>query len=168
MKKVAVILFLIIFVGAFYVIDQYFYSWSGWLGYQTGSCKSKFISASTAGKDGFKRLFYQTDLKAITAKLSSNPDYLINSDENNIAVSRNFDDYIYKITFENRTLENEEIVYYQISVVNKNMSGGENCTTPDFEIYKKFYRMTDEIPLADKARQSILSDLNIYHQKAAQ
>lgn len=168
MKKFAVILFLIIFVGIFYVIDQYLYSWSGWLGFQAGSCQSKLISASATGKDGFKRLFYQTDLKEIVTKLSSNPGYLVNSDEKKVTVSRNFADYIYKITFENRTLENEETVYYQISLVNKNTSEGENCTTPDFEIYKKFYRMIDEIPLADKARQSMFSDLNIYHQKASQ
>jgi hypothetical protein len=167
MKKIAVILFLIIFVGAFYIVDQYFYSWSGWLGFQAGSCQSKLISASAAGKDGFKRLYYQTDLKEIAAKLSSNPNYIIISDEKNVAVSRNFGDYIYKITFENRILENEEIVYYQISLVNKNSLEGENCTKPDFEIYKKFYRMIDEIPLADKARQSILSDLNIYHQNSS-
>lgn len=155
----------ILFATGVYLIDGYVYSWIGWLAYQAGSCESKLIKPSAAGKDGFKKLHYSADLTELASHLQPNPNYAINSTENSLIISRIFDKFEYKIVFETRTVANEKAVYYQYSIKCRDCEAtkGEKCITPDFEIYQKCHQIITDLPLGHRTEMEILSGLKIYH-----
>lgn len=168
-KKAIIIFVFLLFAVSFYSIDQYIYSLTGWFAHKTGTCQSKLIKPSTVRNNGFKKLGFPADLPKLS-QFESNLDYITDATENSVSISRRFDDFDYKIVFENRTAENDKAVYYQYSISCRNCeksSTGENCTTPDFEIYKKVYKIINDLPLGDRTRREILSGLTIYYQDSS-
>lgn len=155
-KKILIILAILLPVIILYSIDQYIYSWTGFLSSQAGICQSKLISASASNKDGLRRLLYPANFENIASSLNTNPNYSVSLTQEKLSISRKFDDLDYQIIFENRGE-----IYYQLLI---NSSIGEKCTTSDFEIYKRILQMVDDIPLDERAKRGILSSLTIYQQ----
>ncbi len=155
-KKILIILTILLPLITFYFIDQYIYSWTGFLASQAGICQSKFISASSPNKDNFKKLFFPANFENIASSLNINPNYSVSSTQETLTISRKFDGLDYQIVFENRGE-----IYYKLLI---NSSVGEKCITSDFEIYKKILQIVDDISLDERAKRGILSDIKIYQQ----
>lgn len=143
------LLVLTAFVGALIIIEQFFYSLTGFAMQQTNLCRHKTVCVR--GENSAPQpLSFPIDPHFLAAEMRKVPGYEVN-DRNGVSVmiSRRFGEVKYNIVLGNRDgygLMNlntfDSAGYSAGSVV-----GGETCTTPGRFLKKNVYNMIDDLPI---------------------
>lgn len=147
-------------IAVLFVINRYYYSWTGLVLNKVGLCEYK--SVSVFGHNGYpKPMSFRFDTQFIAGEMSKNSNYQVNNryNGNGTVVSRNFDGVIYKLYFENRGgsfegfnlgtgIDDDPRFDYPAP-------GGEKCTVPSYTLKKNVLTMIGDLPLTDEQKDEL-------------
>lgn len=162
-KKMKILLSL--FVGLIsiiiilFVINHYFYSWWGLLLNKIDFCNYK--SVSVLGDNSYpKPMSFRFEPQHIALEMSKNQNYEVNNNYNGkgAVVSRNFNEVIYKLYFQNRGGSFEGFKIDTASDdprYNFPAPGGEKCTTPSYLLTENVSIMIDDLPLTPEQKEEL-------------
>jgi hypothetical protein len=142
-----------------FVVNRYFYSWTGLLFSKIDFCDYK--SVSVLGNNGYpKPMSFRFEPQIIAQEMSKNSNYQVNNryNGNGAVISRNFNGVIYKLYFENRGGSFEgfnlgtgiDDPRYDFPA-----TGGEKCTAPSYLLRKNVFTMIDDLPLTPEQKEEL-------------
>lgn len=155
----SLLLVLILTIVILFLINRHFYSWTGLILSKIDFCNYK--SVSVLGDNGYpKPMSFRFEPQYIAQEMSKNENYEVNNNYNGggAIVSRNFNEVIYQLYFQNRGGSFEGLnlgtrlgdpKYSFLSV------GGEKCTTPSYLLKKNVFIMIDDLPLTREQKEEL-------------